>query len=243
MVYTFYAILINVKINSDTFVNQKPEYVLKKVFGYDSFRSLQKNIITSVLNKEDTLAVMPTGGGKSLCYQIPALIFSGLTIVVSPLISLMQDQVASLEASGIHSVFLNSSLSWENYLQAMREIENGEVKIVYVSPEGLATSRIRDLISNVNVSMIAIDEAHCVSQWGPDFRPDYLDIASIRHLSPNAVMLALTATATNQVRIDIAKNLKLKSPKIYIASFNRENIYLDVQKKVNATCQIIDFLN
>ena len=234
------------KITANTFVNEKPEYVLKKVFGYDSFRSLQKDIITAVLNKEDTLAVMPTGGGKSICYQIPALIFEGITIVVSPLISLMQDQVLSLKESGIHSVFLNSTLTYEEYLDAVQDIKNGDVKIVYVSPEGLSKSRIRDLVSceDVNVSMIAIDEAHCVSQWGHDFRPDYLDIYSIRHLAPNAVMLALTATATNQVRIDIAKNLHLKNPKVFIASFNRENIYLDVQQKQRyPEAQVVDFLN
>ena len=233
------------KITCDTFVNEKPEYVLKKVFGYDSFRANQKEIITTVLNKQDTLAVMPTGGGKSICYQIPALIFPGITIVVSPLISLMQDQVGTLEGNGIHSVFLNSSLSWEDYKDTMDEIKENKVKIIYVSPEGLATAKIRDLLSSedVQVSMIAIDEAHCVSQWGHDFRPDYLSIISIRHLLPNAVMLALTATATEQVRSDIIKNLGMKKPKTFISSFNRENIYLEVLQKTNPEAQIMDFLN
>ena len=199
-------------INIDSFVNEKPERVLKTVFGYDSFRPLQKEIISNVLNGKDTLAIMPTGGGKSLCYQLPALVMDGITLVVSPLISLMQDQVGSLETTGVHSVFLNSSLSWEEYLQAVDDIKNARVKIVYVSPEGLATGKIRELLSSpeIKISCITIDEAHCVSQWGHDFRPDYLDIKSIRHLLPDAVMLALTATATEHVRDDIVKNLGMK---------------------------------
>ena len=233
-----------VKINADAFVNTKPEFVLKTVFGYDSFRSSQKDIITSVLKGHDTLAVMPTGGGKSLCYQIPALIFPGITIVVSPLISLMQDQVASLKTTGIHSVFLNSSLTWEEYLESVKEIKAGNVKIVYLSPEGLATGRIRDLLSapEITVSLIAIDEAHCVSDWGHDFRPDYLEISSIRHLVPKAPMLALTATATEKVRLDIVQNLNMKKPEIFISSFNRNNIYLEVQRKINGQSQVIDYL-
>ena len=177
-------------INIDSFVNEKPERVLKTVFGYDSFRPLQKEIISNVLNGKDTLAIMPTGGGKSLCYQLPAMVMDGITLVVSPLISLMQDQVGSLETTGVHSVFLNSSLSWEEYLQAVDDIKNARVKIVYVSPEGLATGKIRELLSSpeIKISCITIDEAHCVSQWGHDFRPDYLDIKSIRHLLPDAVM-------------------------------------------------------
>ena len=230
-----------VKINSSTFVNAKPELVLKTVFGYDSFRPFQKEIITEVLNGHDTLAIMPTGGGKSICYQIPALILPGITIVVSPLISLMQDQVSSLEASGIHSVFLNSSLSWEDYLKTVEEIKSGIVKIVYVSPEGLATTRIRELFSesDLPISCITIDEAHCISSWGHDFRPDYMEISGMRRYFPKAVMLALTATATEQVRKDIATNLKLKKPSVFISSFNRSNIYIEVQPKRNALDQVI----
>lgn len=228
-------------INIDSFVNEKPERVLKTVFGYDSFRPLQKEIISNVLNGKDTLAIMPTGGGKSLCYQLPALVMDGITLVVSPLISLMQDQVGSLETTGVHSVFLNSSLSWEEYLQAVDDIKNARVKIVYVSPEGLATGKIRELLSSpeIKISCITIDEAHCVSQWGHDFRPDYLDIKSIRHLLPDAVMLALTATATEHVRDDIVKNLGMKKPAIFISSFNRENIFLEVRPKRNSLDQVI----
>ncbi len=231
-----------VKINFDTFIDAKPETVLKTVFGYDSFRSYQKNIIQSVLNGKDTLAVMPTGGGKSLCYQIPALILKDITLVVSPLISLMQDQVNSLEANGIHSVFLNSTLSIDEYNQSLNDIKNHKVKLVFVSPEGLTTQRIRNLFTeqNINISCIAIDEAHCISQWGHDFRPDYLEIKNFRKLFPDTVILALTATATQTVQQDIIKNLNMKKPECFIASFNRPNIYLKVSPKRQALKQIIE---
>lgn len=233
-----------VKINSCTFVDSNPELVLSSVFGYKNFRPLQEAVINSVLAKKDTLVIMPTGGGKSLCYQIPALILKGITIVVSPLISLMSNQVASLEKHGIHSVFLNSSLEWKEYLKAVDEIKKGFVKIIYVSPEGLATSRIRDLLNegNLEVSCITIDEAHCVSEWGHDFRPDYMEIFSVRKLFPKATMIALTATATEQVKKDIIKNLGLKKPEIFTTSFDRKNIFLEVQPKKSGESQVIDFL-
>ena len=233
-----------VKINSCTFVDSNPELVLSSVFGYKNFRPLQETVINSVLAKKDTLVIMPTGGGKSLCYQIPALILKGITIVVSPLISLMSNQVASLEKHGIHSVFLNSSLEWKEYLKAVDEIKKGFVKIIYVSPEGLATSRIRDLLNegNLEVSCITIDEAHCVSEWGHDFRPDYMEIFSVRKLFPKATMIALTATATEQVKRDIIKNLGLKKPEIFTTSFDRKNIFLEVQPKKSGESQVIDFL-
>ena len=231
-----------VKIVANAFEGSDPKLVLKTVFGYDDFRPLQKDIIANVLKGHDTLAVMPTGGGKSLCYQLPALILEGITVVVSPLISLMQDQVASLETAGIHSAFLNSSLSWEDYCKATDEIKSGLIKIIYVSPEGLATNRIRELLGSpdLKISCITIDEAHCVSQWGHDFRPDYLEIKSIRHLFPKAVMLALTATATEHVRQDICQNLGMKNPKVFISSFNRENIYLEVLPKHKPKEQVIE---
>ncbi len=231
-----------VKIVATAFEQAKPELVLKTVFGYDSFRPLQKDIITNVLKGHDTLAVMPTGGGKSLCYQLPALILEGITIGVSPLISLMQDQVSSLETAGIHSAFLNSSLSWEEYCKSVDEIKSGEIKIIYVSPEGLATQKIRELLSGLElkIACITIDEAHCVSQWGHDFRPDYLEIKAVRHMFPDAVMLALTATATEHVRQDICQNLGMKNPKVFISSFNRENIYLEVLPKRNALELVIN---
>lgn len=230
-----------VNIRVDAFEGAEPELVLKTVFGYDSFRPFQKEIINEVLNGRDTMAIMPTGGGKSICYQVPALILPGITIVVTPLISLMQDQVSSLEAAGVHSVFLNSTLSWEEYNQAVNDICSGKTKIVYVSPEGLATSKIRNLFdeNNIRISCITIDEAHCISQWGHDFRPDYLEIRTIRRYYPDAVMLALTATATNQVRKDISANLSLRNPAVFISSFNRKNIFLEVHPKRNALDQVI----
>lgn len=232
------------KINADTFVGAKPELVLKTVFGYDSFRPFQKEIIQEVLKGKDTLAIMPTGGGKSICYQIPALILKGITVVVSPLISLMQDQVQSLETSGIHSAFLNSTLDWEEYKKTLSDIREGKIKIVYISPEGLSTTKIRDFLTSpdILVSCITIDEAHCVSQWGHDFRPDYLDICTIRKYLPNAVMLALTATATSTVQKDIASNLRLQNPAIFISSFNRANIYLEVQPKRKPLEQVIAYI-
>lgn len=231
-----------VNIQADTFKDKDPQYVLKKVFGYDDFRMNQKQIIESVLAKKDTLCIMPTGGGKSLCYQIPALIMSGVTVVVSPLISLMQDQVAALVHIGVPCVFLNSALDWEEYQSNVEDIKAGLIKLIYVSPEGLASSKIRELLSEVEVSLVTIDEAHCVSQWGHDFRPDYLDICYVRRLFPKAVMLALTATATEAVRKDIAKNLELKKPAVFISSFNRPNIVLQVQPKRDGPKQVYDFL-
>lgn len=242
-----YALLYDFRYNSHVmsesdYTGALPEKVLKNVFGYDSFRPLQKEIIENVLAGRDTLAVMPTGGGKSLCYQIPSLIFDGLTVVVSPLIALMQDQVASLVASGVNAVFLNSTVEWTDYIDSMDSIKRGETKIVYVSPEGLATQRIQDLLHSdtVNVKCITIDEAHCVSEWGHDFRPDYLEIASVRKQFKNAVCLALTATATKQVREDIINNLKLKNPAVLVASFNRPNIYLDVKPKTDPLGQVVE---
>ncbi len=233
-----------VKINAKTFEDAKPELVLKTVFGYDSFRSQQKEIITSILNHKDTLVIMPTGGGKSLCYQIPALILPGVTIVVSPLISLMQDQVAALNASGIQAVFMNSTLDYKTYLDNIQKIKEEETKIIYVSPEGLSTSRFREIFSenNIQISCITVDEAHCVSQWGHDFRLDYLEIGSFRHYFPQASMIALTATATDQVRKDIIKNLQMKNPEVFISSFNRPNIFLEVQNKRDPLTQVITYI-
>ena len=221
-----------------------PEKILKSVFGYEKFRPLQKEIIDNVLNKKDTLAIMPTGGGKSLCYQIPAMIFEGITIVVSPLISLMQDQVDSLRENGVPAVYLNSSVNWDNYLEIVKDLKSGNIKIVYVSPEGLNTSRMQNLFHDCSVPIkcITIDEAHCVSEWGHDFRPDYLEIASFRRQFPNAVCLALTATATHQVQSDIIQNLHMKNPEVKTASFNRENIFLEVKPKKNALNQVLECL-
>lgn len=220
------------------------EQILKSVFGYTEFRKGQKEIIQNVLAGRDTLAVMPTGGGKSLCYQIPALIFDGLTVVVSPLISLMQDQVGALLENGVDAAFLNSTLTLEEYKKTVRAIKSGETKLLYVSPEGLATERVKSILSeaDVPVSCVTIDEAHCISEWGHDFRPDYMEIAAFRNRFKNAVCLALTATATKQVQADIVRNLKLKNPAVLVSSFNRSNIFLNVQPRTDGLSQIVEFL-
>lgn len=217
--------------------------VLKTVFGYEEFRNFQKEIIEEVLKGNDVLAVMPTGGGKSLCYQIPALIFKGLTVVVSPLIALMRDQLRELKELGIPAAALNSSLERREYTETIRRIVNGEIKILYAAPETLATDRIRNLISTVQVNCIAVDEAHCISEWGHDFRPEYRQIAEIRNLIPGAACLALTATATEKIRSDIKKNLNLSNCKDFVSGFNRKNIYLEVKQKYRPFNQLAEFLD
>ena len=211
--------------------------LLKKHFGYKSFRPGQLQVIESVLSGNDTLAVMPTGGGKSLCCQLPALVFKGITIVVSPLIALMQDQVSQLEEAGIEALFLNSSLTLDQYSLNTSLIRGGKVKIVYCAPETLVTERMQQLLANVQVSLITIDEAHCISEWGHDFRPEYRMIASVRAQHPEAVCLAMTATATQTVRNDIKRSLKLGAKTFgfgfneFVSTFNRPNIFLEVKSK------------
>ncbi len=223
---------------------KSPEQILKSVFGYDKFRPGQREIIQNILDGRDTLAVMPTGGGKSLCYQIPALIFDGITVVVSPLISLMQDQVGALLENGVSAVFLNSTLNLDEYKKTVRDIKSGRAKLLYLSPEALATERVKSILSeaDVPVSCVTIDEAHCISEWGHDFRPDYMEIVAFRNRFKDAVCLALTATATKQVQADIVRNLKLKKPAVLVSSFNRANIFLDVQPRTDGLGQIVEFL-
>jgi len=216
--------------------------VLKSVFGYDDFISLQKEVIESVLKKNDCLVLMPTGGGKSLCYQIPALIFEGLTVVVSPLISLMKDQTAQLEEAGVPAVFLNSSLTSDAYRRNIAGIRKGTVKLLYISPETLLKPGMSELLSSIRVNCLAIDEAHCISMWGHDFRPEYRQIADFRRLLPEAVCVALTATATPRVRADIKKSLDIRDAGEYVASFNRKNLLLRVKEKTNPRAQTIAFL-
>jgi len=217
-------------------------HLLKTVFGYERFKPLQEEIISSLLAKKDALVVMPTGGGKSLCYQIPALLFPGITLVVSPLISLMKDQVEQLKELGIPAVFLNSSLSFEEYRANTESIRRGEVRLVYVAPETLLTPRFLDLFSNLPVDCLAVDEAHCISEWGHDFRPEYRQIADVRKRFSGAVCVALTATATPRVRQDIKTSLGFGPSSEFIASFNRENLYLEVTPKSEPTYQTIQFI-
>jgi ATP-dependent DNA helicase RecQ len=216
--------------------------ILKETFGYDLFRPLQQEVIENVLTRRDTLAIMPTGGGKSLCYQIPSLLFDGLTVVVSPLISLMKDQVEQLRAFGVPCVFLNSSLSPQEYQENMEYIRRGEVKLLYVAPETLLLPRILLLLESVQVDCLTIDEAHCISEWGHDFRPEYRQLVSVRQRFPEAVCLALTATATARVRQDIRATLKFTTTNEFVASFDRENLYIEVARKQDAYQQTMDML-
>ena len=219
-----------------------PADVLKRTFGYDTFRPLQREVIENVLARRDTLAVMPTGGGKSLCYQIPSILLEGLTVVVSPLISLMKDQVEQLRAFGVPCVFINSSLAPQEYQENMEYVRRGEVKLLYVAPETLLTMRILSLLDSVQVDCLTIDEAHCISEWGHDFRPEYRQLVEVRQRYPQAVCLALTATATSRVRQDIRNTLKFATSNEFIASFNRENLYVEVMPKRDAYAQTIEML-
>lgn len=220
----------------------KPASILKETFGYDTFRPLQREVIENVLARCDTLAVMPTGGGKSLCYQIPALLFDGLTVVVSPLISLMKDQVEQLRAFGVPALFLNSSLAPLEYQENMEYVKQGKVKLLYVAPETLLTSRILALLDGLKVDLLTIDEAHCISEWGHDFRPEYRQLVAVRQRFPQTVCLALTATATERVRRDIRTTLEFSTTNEFVASFNRENLYIEVLRKQDPIRQTIRML-
>jgi len=222
---------------------EKAKTLLKNIFGYDSFRPLQHEIIKDVLDKKDTLVIMPTGGGKSICYQIPALIFDGLTIVISPLISLMKDQVSQLRELGIKAALLNSSLSPAEYNQNYKSVMDKKAKMLYLAPESIAKDDIANLLNNVTVDCLTVDEAHCISEWGHDFRPEYRQLGDMRKKFPAAVCIALTATATPRVQDDIVKNLNLHKGERYLASFNRENLFLQVIPKMNPFLQVINFLN
>ena len=216
--------------------------ILKETFGYDTFRPLQREVIENVMARRDTLAVMPTGGGKSLCYQIPSLLFDGLTVVVSPLISLMKDQVEQLRAFGVPALFLNSSLGPQEYQENMDYVKRGEVKLLYVAPETLLTPRILTLLAGLKVDCLTIDEAHCISEWGHDFRPEYRQLVQVRKQFPQAVCLALTATATSRVRQDIRSTLQFATSNEFVASFDRENLFIEVLPKRDATRQTMDML-
>jgi ATP-dependent DNA helicase RecQ len=220
----------------------KARALLKSIFGYDQFVSLQEDIIENVLQKNDTLAIMPTGGGKSICYQIPALIFEGLTIVVSPLISLMKDQVEQLIQTGVAAAFLNSALPPEQYRQNIERIKRRDLKLLYLAPETLLKPNIVQLLASVRVDCIAIDEAHCISAWGHDFRPEYRQLADIRFRFPEAACIGLTATATPRVRQDIKKNLGMDQSSEFLASFNRENLFIRVVMKDHPIDQATQFI-
>ena len=215
---------------------------LKKHFGYSEFRPLQREIISDALAGRDVFALMPTGGGKSLCFQLPAVVRSGLTIVVSPLISLMKDQVDSLETSGIPATFLNSALDKSESMERWRGLQRGQFRLLYVAPERLMLDSFLDRALNWNIAQIAIDEAHCISEWGHDFRPEYRELKKLRTHLPDVPVMALTATATERVRSDIVKQLKLRDARCYVASFNRPNLNYRVVPKSAAYDQVLSFV-
>ncbi len=214
---------------------------LKKYFGFENFRPNQEEIIKSVLEGKDTLAIMPTGGGKSICFQLPALMIDGLTIVVSPLIALMKDQVDSLRANGISAAFLNSTLDSRQVEDLMKSIEAQTLKLLYLAPESF--EYIQQILANQKIGLIAIDEAHCISSWGHDFRPAYTQLGFLKKQLPQTPILALTATADRATREDIVEQLNLENPNIFISSFNRPNLYLEVKPGQDRLKEIIRFIN
>lgn len=217
--------------------------VLKDYFGHDSFRDGQEQIVDALLDGRDALCIMPTGAGKSMCYQIPALLFDGVTIVVSPLISLMKDQVGSLVQSGVPAAYINSSLSYPQFLRVLSNTEHGKYKIIYVAPERLLTDGFLDTCKKIKISMVAVDEAHCVSQWGQDFRPSYLKIVSfIKSLENRPIVGAFTATATNDVKEDIKKILRLENPFEITTGFDRPNLFFSVIKSSSKDEKLIDLI-
>ena len=229
---------------SDSGIYKTPKEALKAVFGYDSFRQGQESVINAVLDGRDILAVMPTGAGKSLCYQVPAMLLSGITLVISPLISLMQDQVKALNEAGVDAAFINSSLSEKEMHDTFKNASKGQYKIIYVAPERLMSEGFVRLAKGVEISMITVDEAHCISQWGQDFRPSYMDIAEfVNVLDKRPIISAFTATATQNVREDIICSLGLTNPYFLVTGFDRENLFFQVDKPQSKDRFILDYLD
>lgn len=215
--------------------------VLKQVFGYEHFRDGQETVIEAVLNGQDAVALMPTGGGKSLCYQLPAMLLPGVTIVVSPLVSLMDDQVSALQAMGIAAGAIHSGMQGPEVMDVLRQLQDGTIKLLYAAPERILTPAFAERLQTLQVSLIAVDEAHCISQWGHDFRPEYGRIGELRSLLPGVPILALTATADHVTRDDILQRLMLHNPHVFQSSFDRPNIRYLVQEKFKPLKQVIDY--
>lgn len=221
----------------------KARQVLQKFYGYEDFRPGQKKVVESLLNKNDTVAIMPTGAGKSICFQIPALLFEGVTLVISPLISLMKDQVDSLRQLGIAAVYINSSVSKAQLYKDLQDISAGFYKIIYIAPERLTSEYLPDSFKNLNISMVAVDEAHCLSQWGHDFRPSYRNILNFTNsLRIKPIISAFTATATPEVKTDIINLLGLKQPNVFVTGFDRPNLYFSVLRGEVKDKFVIDYV-
>lgn len=222
---------------------KKAQSALKKYFGYTKFRPNQSEIIESVLKGQDTLVIMPTGGGKSICFQIPALVLEGLTVVVSPLIALMHDQVQALKANGISAEYLNSSLTFDQEREIAQKLQKDEIKLLYVSPEKLVSQNFLSFLQKLKISLIAVDEAHCISSWGHDFRPEYSQLKVLKTILPQTPTIALTATADKITRRDIIQQLHLQNPEVFLSSFDRPNLSLNVRPGKNRLKVILEFLD
>ncbi|MHC5172494.1 MAG: RecQ family ATP-dependent DNA helicase [Planctomycetota bacterium] len=219
------------------------QQALAKYWGYNDFLPLQKEAMASLNRGQDCILVLPTGGGKSLCYQAPAMVMDGLTVVVSPLISLMKDQVDALVECGVSAMRLDSSMSADEQTEVLDTIRQGAVKLLYLSPERLLTDGFMDLLKKTQLSYFAIDEAHCVSMWGHDFRPEYRQLGRLREIFPDVTIAAYTATATEQVRDDIARQLGLNDPQMLVGSFDRPNLSYKIQPKKNIVIQVCSVLD
>ena len=220
---------------------QKAREALKQIFGYENFRSLQEQAIQLIYDKKDSVIIMPTGGGKSICYQIPAITLEGVTVVISPLIALMKDQVESLRSYGVKAAFINSTINYNEEQEIRRQANTGELKLLYLSPERFLSQDIQHFLQHINLSLIAVDEAHCVSTWGHDFRPEYAKMGQVRQLFSHIPFIALTATADTATQKDIASQLRLVNPEILISSFERKNLIVSVQPAINRYKEIEKF--
>lgn len=223
-------------------VVRSPAAILKQVFGYSEFRDGQETVINAALNGQDSLVLLPTGGGKSVCYQVPALALSGLTVVISPLISLMQDQVSQLQALGVKAAYINNSLNRDEQQQIYQQLHSGLLKLLYVAPEKVLQHEFKERLSHLNISLFAIDEAHCVSHWGHDFRPHYCRLSELKQRFADVPMMALTATADKATRFDIVQQLGLNAPYIHTGSFDRPNIRYTIEEKFKPLAQLLRYL-